>query len=87
MSLSFHSPHPADVMVRSCLQELMPGSAAEHGIAAKGGSSRQLTSWLSGLGKKGKGDLDEVGCLISLHPNDVRPCAGMGGVIQAMKRC
>ena len=47
----------------------MPGSSAEHSMAAKGGSSSQLKSWLSGLGKKGKGDLDEVGCLICLSSN------------------
>ena len=41
------------------VQELMPGSSAEHS-SAKGSSSSQLKSWLSGLGKKGKAELDEV---------------------------
>ena len=55
----------------------MPGSSAEHGMAAKGSSSRQLKSWLSGLGKKGKGDLDEVGCLISLKSSIIHSLAGV----------
>ena len=42
------------------MQELMPGTSAEHGSSAKGSSSSQLKSWLSGLGKKGKGEVDEV---------------------------
>ena len=47
-------------MLLSAVQELMPGTSAEHGSSAKGSSSSQLKSWLSGLGKKGKGELDEV---------------------------
>ena len=42
------------------MQELMPGTSVEHGSSAKGSSSSQLKSWLSGLGKKGKGEIDEV---------------------------
>ena len=44
-------------------QELMPGSSTEHGISAKGSSSSQLKSWLSGLGKKGKAEVEEVRAL------------------------
>lgn len=50
-----------------CVQELMPGSSAEHGISAKGSSSSQLKSWLSGLGKKGKAETDEVRSLRYMH--------------------
>ncbi len=42
----------------------MPGSSAEHGISAKGSSSSQLKSWLSGLGKKGKAEVEEVRALL-----------------------
>ena len=42
----------------------MPGSSAEHS-SAKGSSSSQLKSWLSGLGKKGKAEGEEVRLLDS----------------------
>lgn len=52
------------LMMRGGMQELMPGSSAEHGSSAKGSSTAQLKSWLSGLGKIGKADVEEV-CLLS----------------------
>ena len=53
------------LMTQYAIQELMPGSSAEHGSSAKGSSTAQLKSWLSGLGKIGKVEVEEV-CLLRL---------------------
>ena len=57
--------HVEALMMRSAMQELMPGSSAEHSSSAKGSSTAQLKSWLSGLGKIGKADVEEV-CFLDL---------------------